>query len=955
MATQLDLRPTHIDPNHWQEWLDSGVDPDLIALNVRSLSDDRPFDYLCYSSQLDRRNDGRLTDKWMKRYAHMEYGGWWCNGLDPISHEPMMWGCFKPNAPRIDLQRGKTVKYEHPPKTPTRAFFLDVPDRIYRQIAERHQLPFSLAQPFWQWVQAHPEVGVLLVEGVKKAGALLSIGQVAIALPGVFNGRRVLRDDHGKLWSESLIPELALFAVSNRTITFCFDHDTKPATVKNVNLAIAKTGKLLQQATCEVKVISLPGPEKGVDDFIVAQGAASFNQLDSQPLASWQWVLRQRQSLTYPVFWELDVPDLSQAQGDISSLEDLVAIHSGKGTGKTKFVGQLLKGCSKVLLLTHRRCLGRALADSMDLTWKDDADKLRGQWIDPNKEKATQRLALCVDSLLSIDPNHFIGCDLVIDEVCQVLRHLLTSDTCRKDGKRPALLARLHWLVKVARRLIVADADLSDDVLNYLKHLRGECPVYLIQNTFVRVGYAVRFLNCPNHSAITAELMECVESGQKVLIQTDSKEYADAIAAMISSHIASIKVTSDTSSSPDGIDFVRNINTRITSYAVTIATPSLATGVSIEVPHIDKVFGVFFGTFTDADAAQALGRVRSPVPRVVWCAAQGRNFSKVDSTEYPQHLLRSLRQKYDQEVALIRSSLQPDLIPVAENPTDWDSNPHLQLWSREQSSVNTAMWRFRDSLCARLIFEGNQVEVVEVSSNKPFKQQTQQMKASNWQAECVARANARSLTPPERADLEGKEVLGIDDKRAMEKSRLCDFYALPPDSITAELVEFDDRGRKRGQLAKLEMLLYPVLAAKKTSDTIAQQHIWQQRLWIPDIPTSESERIVRVLLGLLPFLVPGRSWSEEDLQPLGDLARTYSRDVKRWLGFTIPSNPDQGNNLWIFRALLAQLGIETDARRQGRSQRRSVWITAQNWDLVQQILQRRQERRDCVVTPSIYI
>jgi len=94
--------------------------------------------------------------------------------------------------------------------------------------------------------------------------------------------------------------------------------------------------------------------------------------------------------------------------------------------------------------------------------------------------------------------------------------------------------------------------------------------------------------------------------------------------------------------------------------------------------------------------------------------------------------------------------------------------------------------------------------------------------------------------------------------------------------------------------------------------------------------------------------------AEEDLQPLGDLARTYSRDVKRWLGFTIPSNPDQGNNLWIFRALLAQLGIETDARRQGRSQRRSVWITAQNWDLVQQILQRRQERRDCVVTPSIY-
>lgn len=43
---------------------------------------------------------------------------------------------------------------------------------------------------------------------------------------------------------------------------------------------------------------------------------------------------------------------------------------------------------------------------------------------------------------------------LVIDEVVQVLRHLLTSSTCRKDGKLPALLTRLRQLVQIARRVI---------------------------------------------------------------------------------------------------------------------------------------------------------------------------------------------------------------------------------------------------------------------------------------------------------------------------------------------------------------------------------------------------------------------------------------------------------------------------------------------------------------------
>ncbi|MDX2099677.1 MAG: hypothetical protein SFW36_18010, partial [Leptolyngbyaceae cyanobacterium bins.59] len=132
--------PLHINSLHWQEWQASAVHPDLISRNVRSLSGTTPYDYLCYSDQLERRNDGRLTDSLLRRYTHVEEGGWWCAGLDPLNRwNLMLWGCFKPDRPRLDFERHKPIKYEHPAKLATRAFFLDVPESIWWQVAHRYE------------------------------------------------------------------------------------------------------------------------------------------------------------------------------------------------------------------------------------------------------------------------------------------------------------------------------------------------------------------------------------------------------------------------------------------------------------------------------------------------------------------------------------------------------------------------------------------------------------------------------------------------------------------------------------------------------------------------------------------------------------------------------------------------------------------------------------------------
>jgi hypothetical protein len=200
----------------------------------------------------------------------------------------------------------------------------------------------------------------------------------------------------------------------------------------------------------------------------------------------------------------------------------IIALVSAKGTGKTKAIARLVTHTPKLILLGHRVSLMRNLCQRLDVDYKADLDKAAGQFISDNGY--TLRVGACVDSLLAFDPNQFVGCDLVIDEVEQVLKHLLCSKTCNSNGKRPALLANFHWLIQVARRVIVADADLSDASLNYLKAFtQYHQDIFLISNRHQGQGYPVQILDAPSESAIIKQILVDINDGQKLFIPTDSK------------------------------------------------------------------------------------------------------------------------------------------------------------------------------------------------------------------------------------------------------------------------------------------------------------------------------------------------------------------------------------------------------------------------------------------------
>ncbi|NQZ61951.1 phage/plasmid primase, P4 family, partial [Crocosphaera sp.] len=129
-------------------------------------------------------------------------------------------------------------------------------------------------QLFWKWVKDNPEITIAVVEGTKKAGALLSQGIAAISIPGIWNGSP--KDDKG---NPVLLPQLQYFAQPGREIVIIFDQDCKLKTQASVIAARERLANCFRSACCKVLFLSWETEEKGIDDAIVANGSQWFKEV----------------------------------------------------------------------------------------------------------------------------------------------------------------------------------------------------------------------------------------------------------------------------------------------------------------------------------------------------------------------------------------------------------------------------------------------------------------------------------------------------------------------------------------------------------------------------------------------------------------------------------------------------------------------------------------------------
>ncbi|MCD8485428.1 MAG: DUF3854 domain-containing protein, partial [Desertifilum sp.] len=637
-----------LNPKHLQEWRDSAVDEAIAKLNVTSLEGDRVFELLCYSPDLERLNSGRLAAHLLNRYRFPD-GGWWVSGIDPLTGEEMAWGQFKPNTPRLN-EKGKPIKYEGPPKTQAELIFLRVPFRVGLEIALKAGLEDSYQRRvgshsldtedkgFWNWAMKS-SCPIVITEGAKKAGALLSAGYAAIALPGIFMGQRVTERWQEKAYKRELHRLLKPFATLGRRITFIFDNDPKPSTRKAVRLATILTGRLFADSGCRVYSGSWLGSAKGIDDYIVTGG--DVDAVIAQAKSLKQIQADKAFELTYKPALKLKVRYL----GDLPFPQSgLVGIKSPKGTGKTYALEKLARDCEgtgrKFLLLTHRIALGKAICEAIGKFWIGD-----------RSEEALENMRLfghgqCVDSLhgacqAKFNPHDWAGAIVVIDEVEQVIWHVLNSSTCK--DKRIEILKNLRsllqFVISTGGLIIVQDADLSDWSLDFIRaQLDFDITPWIVVNDYKATDNTcdVTFFDTQSDKVSKNDPSELLRSaacevnaGGKVFIALDAQKPKSIWGTRNVENFLKrqcpqariVRIDRETLGNPahpaHGCE--QTINETVAGYDIVICSPSLGTGVSItRRGHFTGVYGVFQGAVTANEARQALARVRECVPRYVW-------------------------------------------------------------------------------------------------------------------------------------------------------------------------------------------------------------------------------------------------------------------------------------------------------------------------------------------------
>ncbi|MBH8564023.1 DUF3854 domain-containing protein [Nostoc sp. CENA67] len=974
----------YLHPQHLEELVkNSGIDLNLAELNFKSLQDATAYEYLLISEHLPRTNTGMVKSGWLQRYSHIGAGGWWCSGLDPLKNwQSMEWGCFKPNQPRIN-DKGKAIKYEHPPSTPTRVFYLRVTLSIWQQVSQRYNLAMPAdisvashgeAVGFWQWVMQH-NIPIIICEGAKKAAALLSQGYAAIAIPGITSGYRVVKDRFGKVISRQLIPDLAAFAITKRTFYICFDFETQPRKIAAINNAISQLGCLFQKKNCPVKVIELPGLEKGVDEFIVAKGASNFEKLyrQSVDLEIYLAQVKPHTELTIPAALTVNRPYL----GEISlPTSGLVGVKSAKGTGKTTGLQAIVNQAKiinqPVLLITHRIQLGRFLCEKIGITWGFNNTKLLIKELPLNNHPLTitQSFGLCVDSLWKLNPEDWQGAIVILDEVEQSLWHLLNSNTCKH--KRVKILKLFQQLIstvlKTGGLVIAQDADLSDVSLEYLQGLAGIklTPWVVVNQWKPQRGWDVTFYDSPNPTPLIHQLELDLLAGRKCYVTTDSRSgrySCETIERYLKERLEKLRyqfpkslvISSHTTNTPghEAVDFVAAINQKIAEYDTVFVTPSLGTGISIDIQHFDRVYGIFQGVIPDSEARQALARVRDDVPRIVWCAKRGIGLIGSGSTNY--RLLSDWYQENQKEnLALLSPLHKIDVdLPLVYDPI------HLRTWSKLSARVNASIRLYRQSMQDGLTADGHQIwirsnavhnniirdlrlaflatdpndlatrkrlilEIVKVQKDwvdkrqkaKEIKRQIREIKLQNQLAAAKTVAEAKDIDYVEYEQLIAKHALTDGERSQINKYMLRQKYGV---KVTPLLKLQDDKGYYS------QLLIHYYLTHESEYFHYRDQQEWYQQLswgdgkvFLPDLKTYTFKVEALRALGMLQLLDLKRDFHENDadLLLLKDIVFQHDKQIKRVLGLDFIRGKEGVSPIKILSRLLNLLGLKLIRRNE---------------------------------------
>jgi hypothetical protein len=944
-----------IADKHLAEWRLSGIDDQITVINLKSLSGDRAFDHLLYADHLDRRNDGRLTDGLMYRYRHLENGGWWVNGINPLTGEPRLFGQFKPDTAYISKD-GKPVKYEQPPKIPYEPIFLTVPDAIADQCAGNIGLGQSWSEAktdginFWEWVIARPQGEIWITEGVKKAAALLSQGKIAIALTSITTAcvakPKDLPDRVASL--DKLLPDLKQFSAKGRKINICFDQDEKLKTQKAVFSQVKRIGKLFKNDGCLVHTVIWDKElGKGIDDLIVNHSEWE-KQIKIVKLLDYINNIQDKR-LTYPVNQTINQRYLDGLT--IPDDTDIIALLSAKGTGKTEWIGKyvqpFLNQGYRVLILSHRRQLAHELSNRLGIDYIDeilegsDTQGIFGYGLCVDSLHAKARLPFKLGSWLE-SPQPYI---VVMDECEQVLWHFLNAKTEVKKN-RCEIIDNVNTLIQGSSKLILSDADLSDLSLKYMTSVmtyqdsKTELSVipktHLVVNEYKGLTYDCHVYQDSNPSGLFLALKESLASGKKAFVCLSSQKAKGVFSSQTLEKdlkkqfpdLKILRIDADTISDPthSAYGIITHLNESIIRYDCVIVTPTIETGVSIDVKHFDAVFGIFQGVQPCDTVRQMLMRVRETVERHIWIAPIGLCKVGNGKADY-KDLLEPQKQLFNQHIKNLSS------VGLSSNINGNFSPIALETYCKFGARINWGNSHYRDEIIKGLKNEGHNIilkDPTDKNTVKVIRDELKETRDTNHTEICEKISASETLTNSEFEALDRKQNKTEIERFKHRKGKLQRIYHT--DKVTSDLVKADDKKLyPKLQLHYALTIGRDYVAQKDKEKAEKQIENGKGNVFLSDFNKSQYLFKIQILERLgINKLLQKKQWSNDDpeLMAIADQVQACRDGLRK---YEIVGISEKMTPIAIAQTLLGMIGLKlpflkkTGNGRAGKSERVRIY------------------------------
>ncbi|MGK7942290.1 MAG: plasmid replication protein, CyRepA1 family, partial [Crocosphaera sp.] len=751
-------------------------------------------------------------------------------------------------------------------------------------------------------------IPLVLDEGVKKALCTLSGGNASVSVFGCTCGAK---------WNAltkryELIPQLKPLVDQRKVIITMDQGDTNPKSINAVQQGTKHLGQAIKNDGGQPYVAVWDRElGKGIDDVAANHGLEKVQEILDNAIPFDEWLESQVETnyLTY-----LPSVNVNQRYFNVKIPDNkLVAIKGPQNTGKTE---QLSRRCRRaikkgrpIFILSHLENLARALGERLGVPYRTER----------NEDGDILGYALVTDSLRpkrkGFDANHWDperwedrkAPLVIIDECEQVIWHTLNGETDIKEH-RVQVLKQLKKLVNIAHQIILADADLSNESIDFIQGLLNEnVEPYIMVNDYQHEGWD----NFTFSSLLEwhSGLIKKVSEGKKLLILTaaqkvTSKNGTRAIYNRLTKlfpHLRILRYDSETLTEKGhpACENKGHLNSLFQQYDIVVGSPSIVSGVSLDFQgHFDEVWASSTGAISPSNFVQFLWRLRDNVPRFIY-VDKISNIGRVgNGSTNPVHLMRSEKKKCQ---LTLQSLKDFDYLCVEDIDAPMDS-VCMKTWAKMGARINQQNKAYRATVYALLDAQNHRrslmSDCLDPEERKAERKALTDNRDQGMDSECEQRVQAKEIDGEEAKRLEQTIIKTSEEKAELERYKLKQKYG----QVTKEIAKADMVGLH----PKLKLHYHLTMGREfiEAKDTAKVKTLLENNegaAFIPDVNRVTKINKVKGLeaLNVLELVDLEREFvaTDEDLIDRAKLAIHNTEEIKTLLGISIcqpTANPKTG-------------------------------------------------------------